>query len=182
MEPASGTFLIANPHLNDPNFVRTVVFLCESDAEGSLGFVMNRKTGQTIGDLIPEMEGQDFPVYEGGPVGLDSIHFLHQYPSEIPGGKEITDGIYWGGDFHTLVALMADGRIEAAKVRFFLGYSGWDGGQLAMEMEEKTWIVTAATSRFVFSNNEKELWKDILQHLGGDYQLIINAPIDPRLN
>ncbi|MBO9617622.1 MAG: YqgE/AlgH family protein [Niabella sp.] len=182
MEPANGTFLIANPHLNDPNFVRTVVFLCEHDAEGSVGFVMNRKTDQTIGDLIPEMEGQRFPIYEGGPVGLDSIHFLHQYPDQIPGGKEVTDGIYWGGDFETLASLMTTGKIEAAKVRFFLGYSGWGAAQLDMEMEEKTWIVAKARKDFVFCRDERELWKDILKHLGGDYELIINAPIDPRLN
>lgn len=182
MEPANGTFLIANPHLNDPNFLRTVVFLCEHGPEGSVGFVMNRKTDQTIGDLVPEMEGRHFPIYEGGPVGLNSVHFLHQYPEQIPGGKEITDGIYWGGDFEILVSLMTEDKIDANKIRFFLGYSGWGEAQLDMEMEEKTWIVAGATKKFVFCRDEQELWKDILKHLGGDYALLINAPIDPRLN
>ncbi|MBZ4190665.1 YqgE/AlgH family protein [Niabella beijingensis] len=182
MEPANGTFLIANPHLNDPNFVRTVVFLCEHDAAGSVGFVMNRKTIHTLGDLVPDLEGHDFPVYEGGPVGLDNLYFLHQYPEEIPGGKEVLNGVYWGGDFDTLAAQLSAGRIDPGKVRFFLGYSGWGEGQLDFEMEEKTWIVARATPEFLFSNDEKELWKNILNHMGGDYKLIVNAPIDPRLN
>nr|WP_317235311.1 hypothetical protein [Niabella ginsengisoli] len=49
-------------------------------------------------------------------------------------------------------------------------------------MEEKTWIVANATKKFVFSENEKELWKDVLKELGGEYELIINAPLDPRMN
>lgn len=182
MEPGNGTFLIANPHLNDPNFVRTVVFLCEHDATGSVGFVMNRKTIHTLSDLVPDLQGFDFPVYEGGPVGLDSLHFLHQYPAEIPGGKEVIQGVYWGGDFEILAALLTEGRIMPEKLRFFLGYSGWGEGQLDFEMEEKTWIVTGATREFLFTDDEKALWKNLLNHLGGDYKLIVNAPIDPRLN
>lgn len=182
MEPKAGRFLIANPHLNDPNFLRTVVFLCEKDSEGSVGFVMNRKTNNLIGDLIPELEAYEFPVYEGGPVGLDSVHFLHQYPDEIPGGKEVAEGVYWGGEFETLAELLASGKIEASKVRFFIGYSGWGAGQLDTEMEEKTWIVANATKSFLFAAEESELWKNVLKSMGGEYELLINAPIDPRLN
>ena len=43
-----------------------------------------------------------FPVYSGGPVQLDSLHFLHQYPDLISGGIEVFDGVYWGGNFESL--------------------------------------------------------------------------------
>ena len=75
-EIAPGKILIADPFLKDPNFMRTVVFLCDHQGEGSFGFVVNRKYDKSVGDLIADLEGCDFPVYYGGPVQLDTVHFL----------------------------------------------------------------------------------------------------------
>ena len=83
IEPAPGILLIADPFLKDPNFLRTVVFLCEHKEEGSFGFVLNRQYVNTLDELIPELEGFKIPVYYGGPVQPDTIHFLHEYPEEI---------------------------------------------------------------------------------------------------
>ena len=181
--PASGTLLIANPHLDDPNFLRTVVLLCEhSLEEGSFGFVLNRKLNYTIDEFVPELNDFKLPVYEGGPVELNTLHFLHQYPQYVTGGKEIIKGVFWGGNFEELIALIISQTVNTEKIRFYLGYSGWDADQLETEMEEKTWIVAAATKNLLFHAVAKELWKDALKHLGGEYELIINSPIDPRLN
>lgn len=182
INPAAGTLLIANPHLNDPNFLRTVVFLCDHSSEGSFGLVINRKVNYTIDELVPELGDFKLPVYEGGPVELNTLHFLHQYPNEISGGKEVIPGVYWGGNFEELVALINSRTINNDKIRFYLGYSGWGEGQLDMEMDEKTWIVADATKRLLFHPSDREVWKDSLLHLGGEYELIINAPIDPHLN
>lgn len=182
IEPASGTLLVANPHLDDPNFLRTVVFLCEHSEEGSFGFVLNRKLDYAIDELVPELGDFKIPVFEGGPVELNTLHFLHQYPDAIPGGKEIGEGLFWGGEFEKVIELINSRTADLNKIRFFLGYSGWGTGQLSAEMEEKTWIVAPAPVKFIFSNNEKELWKDVLKDLGGEYELIINAPLDPRMN
>lgn len=182
IEPASGTLLVANPHLNDPNFIRTVIFLCEHNAEGSFGFVLNRKLDYTIDELVPELGDFQMPVFEGGPVELHTLHFLHQYPEQIPGGIEVIKDVYWGGEFEKLIELINSRTIDTEKIRFFLGYSGWSEGQLTTEMEEKTWIVSSATAKFLFTENEKELWKEVLKELGGAYELIINAPLDPRMN
>ena len=130
IEPASGILLIADPFLKDPNFLRTVVFLCEHKDEGSFGFVLNRQYENTLDELIPELEGHKLPVYFGGPVQVDSIHFLHQYPEKIPGGQEVIKGVYWGGDFDAVVNLVKNEEIDKNKVRFFIGYSGWSEGQL----------------------------------------------------
>ncbi|MFT4152227.1 YqgE/AlgH family protein [Parafilimonas sp.] len=177
-----GTFLVANPHLNDPNFLRTVIFLCEHSHEGSFGFVLNRKLNYTVDELVPELGDFQLPVFEGGPVELNTLHFLHQYPDEIPGGKEIIEGVYWGGEFDKLIELINSRTADIQKIRFFLGYSGWGEKQLEAEMGEKTWIVAPATRKFLFGNHEKVLWKEVLKELGSEYELIINAPLDPRLN
>src|SRR5215210_7426139 len=106
IQPGPGILLIADPFLKDPNFLRTVVFLCEHKEEGSFGFVLNRKYDNTLDELIPELVGHTLPVYYGGPVQMDTIHFLHQYPDEIEGGQEVMKGVYWGGDFEMLTSLV----------------------------------------------------------------------------
>ena len=182
IDPGPGILLIADPFLKDPNFLRTVVFLCEHKEEGSFGFVLNRQYENTLNELIPELDEYKLPVFYGGPVQQDTIHFLHQYPEEIPGGIEVLKGVWWGGDFDKLVELIKKGTIDAAKVRFYIGYSGWSNGQLTDEMKEKSWLTVKATRKLIFHRNYEEIWKDALKQLGGDYEMMINFPIDPRLN
>jgi putative transcriptional regulator len=178
---APGTLLISDPFLKDPNFMRTVVFLCEHTKDGSFGFVLNKVLEQQIGDLLIDAEGIRFPVYNGGPVQRDTIHFLHQRPHDI-GGFEVTDGIFWGGDFEKVLALLKEGELTTKDIRFFLGYSGWGEGQLAGELEEKSWITREANKRFVFDMNTPQIWKASLTDLGGEYSQMVNYPIDPQLN
>lgn len=182
IEPGPGILLIADPFLKDPNFLRTVVFLCEHKEEGSFGFVLNRQYENTLDELIPELEGHSIPVYYGGPVQLDSIHFLHQYPDEIPGGQEVMKGVFWGGDFDAVIDLIKKPSFDAAKIRFYIGYSGWSEGQLNDELTEKTWLTVQASRRLIFHTDYTEVWKDSLKHLGGDYEIMANFPIDPQLN
>lgn len=182
IEPAPGILLISDPFLKDPNFMRTVVFLCEHQDQGSFGFVLNRKYENTLDELIPELDGHKLPVYYGGPVQMDTIHFLHQYPDAIPGGLEVINGVYWGGDFEKVVEMIKNEEIEATKIRFYIGYSGWSSGQLDDELKEKSWLTVKATRKLVFHHKFEEIWKDALKHLGGDYEMMINFPIDPQLN
>ena len=81
-----------------------------------------------------------------------------------------------------MVELIKKGTIDAAKVRFYIGYSGWSNGQLTDEMKEKSWLTVKATRKLIFHRNYEEIWKDALKQLGGDYEMMINFPIDPRLN
>ncbi len=179
---ASGILLIADPFLKYLNFLRSVVFLCEHNEEGSFGFVINRQFENTLDELIPELEGFPLPVYSGGPVQEDTIHFLHQYPDDIPGGQEVLKGIYWGGDFDAMVDLIKNNKVDEKKIRFYIGYSGWEKGQLAEEMKEKTWLTVNAKRNIVFHTDYNAIWKDSLKHLGGDYEMMINFPLDPQLN
>lgn len=177
-----GKLLIADPFLRDPNFMRSVVFMCEHKDEGSFGFVLNRRYEQLLGDLIAGLETSDFPVYYGGPVQVDTIHFLHQRPDIIPGGAEIIDGIFWGGDFETIIELLKDNQLTERDIRFFIGYSGWGEGQLDEEMKIRSWITGDATRKLIFPSNVDNTWKDALKQLGGEYVQMINYPIDPQLN
>ena len=180
--PGAGVLLIADPFLKDPNFRRTVVFLCEHQNEGSFGFVLNRNYEFTLDQLMASAEGMPLPVFYGGPVQLDTIHFLHQYPEKIPGGFEVTDGIFWGGDFETAIALLKEGEIETAGIRFFIGYSGWSEGQLQDELKENAWITSMGKSKLIFHKDMNAIWKEALIDLGGEYEQLINYPNDPQLN
>lgn len=182
IQPGTGVLLIADPFLKDPNFLRTVVFLCDHKEEGSFGFVLNRQYSSTLDELVPEMDGYKLPVYYGGPVQQDTVHFLHQYPESIPGGQEIIKGVYWGGDFDRVAELIRSGNIDPNKIRFYIGYSGWGSGQLDEELKEKSWLTVRATRRLIFHHRHEEIWKDSLKELGGDYEMMINFPIDPQLN
>ena len=178
----AGNLLIADPFLRDPNFIRSVVFICEHKIEGSFGLVLNRKYDHQLGELLTGLEISDFPVYYGGPVQIDTLHFLHQRADLIPGGVVVTDGIFWGGDFETVIKLIKANRLTNRDIRFFIGYSGWGEGQLNEEMKSKSWIPGEGTRKIIFPANVDDTWKDALKQLGGEYVQLINYPIDPQLN
>src|SRR5690606_13665604 len=136
----------------------------------------------TLDELIPELTGNALQVYYGGPVQKDTIHFLHQYATQIPGAIEGSNGIYWGGAVDNVVAMIDDRKIDPKKIRCFIGYSGWSDGQLEDEIKEKTWLTVEATRKLVFHSKPDEVWKDSLKHLGGEFEMMINYPIDPQLN
>ena len=182
IQPATGTILIAEPFLKDPNFMRTVILLCEHQEEGSFGFVLNRAFGSTLEDLMPDVIQLRIPVYYGGPVQQDTLHFLHTCPDEIPGGMEISEGVYWGGDFNVAVDLLEKGDLDPERIRFFIGYSGWTGGQLDNELKEKSWLMASGTRQIIFHNDHREIWKASLKHLGGEYEMMIHFPTDPQHN
>ena len=180
ISPGQGTLLIANPFLKDPNFMRTVIFLCEHQEDGTFGFVLNKKFEKSLDQLLPELEDYNIPVYYGGPVQIETLHFLHQY--EELGGEEVLPGVYWGGNFETVTALIKSKSIDQGKIKFFIGYSGWGDGQLDTELKEKSWLTVEATRKLVFETLHDQVWKGSLQHLGGEYEMMINFPIDPQLN
>src|SRR5690606_23889216 len=121
-------------------------------------------------------------VYKGGPVQLDSLHFLHQFPDIISGGIEVIDGVYWGGNFESLKIHLKEGNLEPDKIKFFVGYSGWAESQLNFEMQEQSWLVAKATKKLLFNTSPENIWKESLRHLGGKYEALINYPLDPQLN
>jgi len=182
MNPAPGAILISDPFLKDPNFMRTVVFLCEHAAEGSFGFVLNRPYEHTLDELLADLEGFRIPVYYGGPVQVDTLHFLHTLPNDIVDGKEVTDGIYWGGNFQQVLSMIRSKTLDLEKIRFFLGYSGWGENQLQEEQDEKSWLVIPGEQYLVFHDKPELAWKDAVRTLGKEYAPLVNYPIDPQLN
>jgi putative transcriptional regulator len=182
IKPAKGRLLIAEPFLKDPNFIRSVILLCEVQKAGCFGFVINKLADSTLGDLVTGLEHLSVPVYYGGPVQDTTIHFLHTYPEFIKGGFPITENVYWGGDFEIATALITSGEISTEGIRFYLGYSGWEENQLQDELKEGSWVVSKSNKDIIFLPEVEKMWKEAMMGMGGDYKLLVNAPIDPQLN
>lgn len=179
--PDVGKLLIAAPMLDDPNFSRSVILLCEHGENGTVGFLLNRPSEHLLSDLLPELVTPDLKVYQGGPVQLDTLHMLHKMPEEL-GGNEIADGIYWGGSYISLQESLAQHSYQKDKLRLFVGYSGWGEGQLSKEMEEGSWVVAEGTSKLIFDTPPTELWTAAITSLGPDFRYLVNIPINPQLN
>ncbi len=178
-----GLLLLAEPSIiGDLSFNRSVILLADHTSEGSVGFILNKPLTYTINDLIPEISA-DFKVYNGGPVEQDNLYFIHNVPELIPNSIEISDGIFWGGDFESTKDLINSGIIKKKNVRFFLGYTGWGADQLENEMQANSWILTK--NRYenkILSKGSAHFWKEKIVELGGDYLIWSNAPENPALN
>lgn len=178
-----GNLLIAEPTIiGDLSFSRSVILLADYNTEGSVGFIINKPLKYTIHDLIPDIAAR-FKIYNGGPVEQDNLYFIHNIPELIPNSIEISNGIYWGGDFESTKELINKGAISNDNIRFFLGYTGWDENQLENEMESNSWIITSNSyENKIIGKSATHFWKEQILELGGEYLIWSNAPENPYLN
>lgn len=180
---AAGRLLISEPFMLDPNFKRSVILITEYAVGGTVGFVLNHQSELMLGDILPDTAYSELPVYIGGPVGENTLHFIHRVPEKIEGGIEISAGIFWGGDFEQVKERISSYQLNESDIKFFTGYSGWSPDQLDEELKENTWIVA---DKFdidaLFANGDYNLWKETVIGLGSRYAHIANFPENPMLN
>jgi len=183
VNPKKGSLLIAEPSiLGDISFNRSVILLADHNDEGSVGFILNKPLEFTINDLLPEIE-IPLKVYNGGPVEQDNLYFIHKIPELIPESIEISNGIFWGGDFDSVIKLINDEKLNKNDIRFFLGYSGWEANQLENELTSNSWIVTENIyNNSIIEKSDITFWKEKMLELGGDYSIWSNAPENPSFN
>jgi len=181
MAPRQGRVLISEPLLNDSYFKRSVVLLTEHSENGSVGFVLNKPIDLTIQDVIKDFPQFDTKLYVGGPVGKDTVHYIHTLGELIPNSVHVKDNIYWGGDFDRIKEVISEGLIQPSQIRFFLGYSGWSPKQLEGEIENNAWLISEVEGSWIMSP-DKNMWKEVLNSLGNRYKIWTNCPENPALN
>lgn len=184
---APGTLLLSVPQMLDPNFMHTVVLMVEHNEDGAYGLVVNRPSPLDLALVMARHEhlgGIHFPVHLGGPVARENtLHVLHRCPDELPGGMEIVDGLCLGADLETLGALLSDGADHTGEVRLFLGYSGWGGGQLDLELASGSWLPAPPDADLVFSDLSAEsLWRRAVRSLGDLGEGLSRLPPDVSWN
>ncbi|MEQ8358176.1 MAG: YqgE/AlgH family protein [Cytophagales bacterium] len=181
-EVKKGSILISEPFLKDPNFDRSVILICEHNENGTFGLVLNRPIEVKLGEVLEDLEGNAKELLIGGPVQQNTLHFIHKLGNEIIDSIELANGIYWGGDFEQLKIKIISDSIDLDKIKFFIGYSGWDAGQLDREIEEKSWFVADLGDNSIFEADSTNMWKRVLEIMGGELKWLANSPSDPRLN
>ncbi|MFT7592039.1 MAG: putative transcriptional regulator [bacterium] len=184
MEISAGKILISDPFLQDPNFARTIVLLTQHNEEGSFGFVLNNAVDLSIDVALQDDKLPKYSLYQGGPVEIQTLHFLHSLGTIIEPSQEVLSGVWWGADFDKALDILRKSPDMISSFVFFMGYSGWAAGQLEEELQEEAWIVSDIGSKMVFNQqiDAEELWKKAMRNLGGKYAVLAESPTDPSLN
>lgn len=184
-EPDCGSLLIAEPLMNDGCFQRaTVCVIDHNQTTGTMGLVTNRMSDYTLAEIVDGIEvDEDIPVFVGGPVHRERLYYLHTFGDEIPDSVEVMPGLYVGGDFERVKEIINMGATVEGNIRFFVGYSGWEKGQLRAELDKGDWAVASIESvADVMLLSENEAWRSAVETLGERYHIWLNFPIDAQLN
>lgn len=175
-------FLIAMPNMRDDNFSGTVVYLCEHNANGALGLVINRPTELPLQELFEKVDLKldrpdlsDSPVYFGGPVQTERGFVLHDR-LDAEGGHynstlKIGDGLEMTTSRDVLEALA--GGAGPKRVFVTLGYSGWSAGQLEDEISRNGWLTVKAEPAIIFDTPVEQRYDKALSLLGVDRNFLM---------
>jgi putative transcriptional regulator len=170
-------FLIAMPGLEDPNFYHSVTYICEHNAEGALGLVVNRPLDMRLGEILQHIHVQDaqpearqMPVHLGGPVQQDRGFVLHEPLGDWEATLKVTDRIGITSSIDILHAIARNEGPECLLIT--LGYAGWGAGQLEREMADNAWLSGPADPEILFRTPDEERWRAAAASLGINLDLL----------
>jgi len=176
----SGSLLVAHPKLMDPNFNKSVILLSShAEDDGALGVVINRPAGMTLGELdenFTDTALANIPVYKGGPVSTDQM-ILSAWKCQKESG---TFNLYFGISEEKALELIENEPDTI--VRGFLGYAGWSEGQLEMELEHDSWVVSSVNTLNLKDHDGTDMWREIINILKPELGYLADVPDNPSLN
>ena len=138
-DPKAGIYLNSTAALNGSFFEHTTILIVQHNEEGSLGFVTNKSFGKSLHELIEFNHVKPYPLMDGGPVDREHLFVLHSRPDLIKGGEQIPNGLYLGGNMEQVIDAINTGAATQQEIQVFIGYCGWDPGELEAELEEGSW-------------------------------------------
>jgi putative transcriptional regulator len=181
-ESLAGKLLVASPKLVDPNFHRSVVYICGHDEKGAFGVVINRPLMDVdVGDHLPgwrEAAAEPKVVFAGGPVEPSIALGLARAVGAVAGEHwtQLRDGL-------GLVNLgSSPAEAGVAEIRVFVGHAGWAAGQLEGEIAEEAWFVVDSAPGDLFSADPASAWRDVLRRQRGKLAMFAFHPPDPTVN
>lgn len=178
-----GQLLLDSGMLNGSFFHRSVVLICQHDAEGAFGLVINRSSDNKVGEmLVADLPDtlKEQQLYLGGPVQPTALSYLHA-DSFLPQSNVISN-LNLGHSLDSLVEI-GESFSSTQQVRIYAGYAGWGPGQLEDEMKRKAWLTHPASLDLVFNQEPASLWRSILrQKKGWQYKLLAQTPEDLSWN
>src|ERR1035437_2448769 len=177
-----GQLLLDSGGLRGSFFQHTVVLICQHDAEGAFGLVLNRTSGNKVGEtLVADLPDvlKESPLYLGGPVEPTALSFLHA-DNFIPDAN-VMPNLSLGHSLDDLTDI-GESFSPTRKIKMFAGYTGWSPGQLEDEMKRKAWITHPASLELLFDTSPDKLWQIILNQKGWKYKILGQTPEDLSWN
>ncbi|KHK65142.1 MULTISPECIES: YqgE/AlgH family protein [Pseudomonas] len=170
-------FLIAMPHMADPNFAHTLTYIVEHTANGAMGLVVNRPQELNLADILeqlrPDVEPpllcQHVPIFIGGPVQTDRGFVLHPSGPKYQATVDL-DGLSLSTSQDVLFAI-ADG-VGPAKSLIALGYAGWEPGQLEAELADNAWLTCPFDADILFDTSSELRLEAAASRLGVNLSLL----------
>ncbi len=168
--------LLSMPQLQDPNFSKTVVLLCDYGAEGAFGLVLNRPTDMPASAMVrlepPVAGGNDLPLWIGGPVEPERGWILtgDEPPADF---KFIREGLYLSTSASLLREVLEAN--PAPRARIIAGYAGWGPGQLDDELAHSSWLLSAVDLDLVFDVPAGAMWETAIRRMGADPSMLTTS-------
>jgi putative transcriptional regulator len=182
MKSLQGQLILDGGKLHGSFFHRSVVLVCQHDAEGAFGLILNRgtenKVGQALVANLPESVKEQ-PLFIGGPVQPQALSFLHS-DAYLPAANVMVN-LNLGHSIEALVDL-SESFSATQKIKLFAGYAGWSAGQLDNEMSRHDWLVHPATLELVFDIQPAQLWRSIMKQKDTNSRLLADSPDDLSWN
>ena len=178
MNSLKNHFLISVPHLKDPFFEKSVVYLCEHDKKGAMGLIINKaikKNNITLKDSSSDIELNKYLeenyLHIGGPVLADRVLFLHTN-NDINKSVPVSDEVSISGNIELLSSIQ---KSKDVKSKLFLGHAGWDSGQLEREIENGDWLIQKSNTSIIFEQEIDNIWIITTNSLGLEIDDISNT-------
>lgn len=183
--PQQGAIIVAEPFLSDEYFNHAVVSLVDySPGEKTMGIVMNRTSGYTLRQVIEGFDDNiDIPIFLGGPMSRNRLFYIHRLGNLFSGAIEVSPGLWIGGNYDQVLQYVRDGYPDDDLIRFFVGYSGWDKGQLEDEIKDHVWAVAPPLSpKEMLTGNDDAYWHKVVKGMGAEYRGWQMHPMFPAAN
>lgn len=178
-----GTFLIATPDIDAGFFFRGVILVCEHNANGSFGLLINKSLELELPEeiiSINQLANPHIGIRAGGPVQTNQMMLLHSSNQIENQTLQICDGVYLGGDLQFLQEAILDAN--GPYIHLCFGYAGWGTGQLEREFLDGHWFLCPASDLHIFHTSADKLWQVLLREMGGKYATLSMIPEDLSLN
>lgn len=169
------------PDVSGDIFSRAVVLIIDHNEEGAFGLVLNKKNGY-ISQNLRKRIGFNIEIYEGGPVENNKAFFIVKGQPLNEFTLKINDDFYFTEDAETIIGEATKNRLDPSHIKIFSGYSGWVAKQLENEIRNHYWAVVDTLQLDYTSPCHQDLWKNIMQNLGGQFLLWANMPQDVSMN
>lgn len=178
-----GTFLIATPDIDSGVFFRSIILVCEHNANGSFGLIINKPLNLDLPEEVINVKNLTNPhvgVRAGGPVQTNQMMLLHT-SADIPQQTlSVTEGVHLGGDLQFLQEALTDEN--GPEILLCFGYAGWGAGSLEREFLDGQWYLHPASLRHIFHVPPEKLWQTLLREMGGKYAPLSMIPEDLSVN